>query len=39
MYIIYLYGNRTMKCVEIILSRGTRVQENDGEDESDQGTM
>jgi hypothetical protein len=37
MFFIYLYENRTMKLVEIILSRG--VRENDGGNESNQGTL
>jgi hypothetical protein len=39
MYFIYLYKARIMKLVEIILSRGERVRENDRGDESNQGTL
>jgi hypothetical protein len=39
MYYIYLYENKTMKPVEIILSRGRGRRENDGEDEPNQGTL
>jgi hypothetical protein len=41
MYFIYLYENRTMKLVEIILTRRTKrgVRENDGEDDTIQDTL
>jgi hypothetical protein len=31
---VYLYENRTMKTVEIVLGRGERMKENDGGGES-----
>jgi hypothetical protein len=39
MYFIYLYKNRTMKAVEIILSRGEGVMKKDGGDESDKDSL
>jgi hypothetical protein len=38
-YFIYLCENRTVKPVEIVLSRGMRVRENDGGDEFNEGTL
>jgi hypothetical protein len=39
MYFIYLYENGTMKPGEIVLRRRGRVRENDGVNESNQGTL
>jgi hypothetical protein len=39
MYFIYSYENRIMISVKIILSRGGKMRKNDGEDESNQGTL
>jgi hypothetical protein len=38
-YFIYLHENRTMKLVEIILSRGRGVRENVRQDEFNQNTL
>jgi hypothetical protein len=35
----YLYENRTMKPIEIILSRGKGRKKNDNRDEPNQGTL
>jgi hypothetical protein len=39
LYSIYLYENRTLKCVKISLSRGRRRRENNGGAEPNQGTL
>jgi hypothetical protein len=40
MYLICLYEKRTVKCVEIVLRKESRVvRENDGEGEYNQGTL